>query len=70
MWGCGLSFVYHSSVGEQYPSHRDYKYGVEDLFQQLLASSRFRTEVGGVREGHNLPDVKFVCGGCYLETLV
>ena len=39
------SYIYDSAVGREYPSYKDYKYGVEDLFIQLLASSKFRTHV-------------------------
>ncbi len=37
--------MYETDVGKDIPSLEDYKYGVEQLFIDLLAASKFRTMV-------------------------
>ena len=39
------SYIYETDVGNNMPSYKDYKYGVEYMFISLLAKSKFRTKV-------------------------
>ena len=41
-------YVYDIEVGNDMPSYKDYKYGVEYMFISLLAKSKFRTKVSPI----------------------
>ena len=43
-----IRYIYEIDVGNDMPSYKDYKYGVEYMFISLLAKSKFRTKVSCV----------------------